>query len=68
MSYSPASLADGYDAIRVRSGIGSIDARRQIAVAGRDRATYLQGLLTNDIVALSPGSGCYAACSLPRAE
>jgi folate-binding protein YgfZ len=30
-------------------------------VSGTDRATYLQGLLTNDIVALKPGEGCYSA-------
>ncbi len=28
---------------------------------GADRAAYLQGLLTNDIVALAQDSGCYAA-------
>src|SRR5206468_12834089 len=26
-----------------------------------DRRSYLQGLLTNDIEALTPGTGCYAA-------
>jgi folate-binding protein YgfZ len=30
-------------------------------VSGADRASYLQGLLTNDIVALTAGHGCYAA-------
>jgi len=30
-------------------------------VTGGDRRTYLQGLLTNDIEALTAGSGCYAA-------
>ena len=30
-------------------------------MSGRDRAAYLQGLLTNDISALTPGRGCYAA-------
>jgi folate-binding protein YgfZ len=40
--------------------------RLQIAVAGRDRATYLQGLLTNDIVALGPGTGCYSAWLSPQ--
>jgi tRNA-modifying protein YgfZ len=30
-------------------------------VAGADRRAYLQGLLTNDIDALTPGTGCYAA-------
>lgn len=32
-----------------------------IVVSGRDRASYLQGLLTNDIVALGAGQGCYSA-------
>ena len=30
-------------------------------VSGADRAAYLQGLLTNDVVALKAGQGCYAA-------
>ena len=29
-------------------------------LTGQDRRDYLQGLLTNDIAALSAGSGCYA--------
>jgi folate-binding protein YgfZ len=33
----------------------------RIVVSGADRASYLQGLLTNDIVALKAGQGCYAA-------
>ena len=41
-------------------------ARHQIAVAGPDRATYLQGLLTNDIPALTPGTGCYSAWLTPQ--
>src|SRR4051812_7783257 len=28
---------------------------------GSDRGAYLQGILTNDIAALTPGTGCYAA-------
>src|SRR3954470_22353021 len=35
--------------------------RGRIVVSGADRASYLQGLLTNDILALRPGQGCYAA-------
>src|SRR6185436_5091615 len=31
-----------------------------------DRATYLHGLLTNDIAALKPGEGCYAAYLTPQ--
>ena len=30
-------------------------------MTGTDRRSYLQGLLTNDVEALTPGTGCYAA-------
>jgi folate-binding protein YgfZ len=40
--------------------------RALIVVSGRDRAAYLQGLLTNDTVALQPGEGCYAAYLTPQ--
>jgi folate-binding protein YgfZ len=57
---------DDYRYIREEAAIGAIAPRQQIAVAGPDRATYLQGLLTNDIPALSPGSGCYSAWLTPQ--
>ena len=57
---------DDYRHIREESAIGAIAPRDQIAVAGPDRATYLQGLLTNDIPALSPGTGCYSAWLTPQ--
>jgi folate-binding protein YgfZ len=40
--------------------------RGRIVVSGADRAEYLQGLLTNDIVALKSGEGCYAAYLTPQ--
>jgi folate-binding protein YgfZ len=46
--------------------IGAVQPRVQVAVAGKDRASFLQGLLTNDIQALQPGSGCYAAWLTPQ--
>ena len=55
-----------YAALREGAGIGAISARAQIAVAGNDRASFLQGLLTNDILALTPGAGCYAAWLTPQ--
>ncbi len=57
----PAVSVEAYDAARHR--VASIDrsSRGRIVVAGPDRASYLQGLLTNDIAALKPGLGCYAA-------
>ena len=41
-------------------------SRARIVVSGADRATYLQGLLTNDIAALKAGQGCYAAYLTPQ--
>jgi folate-binding protein YgfZ len=60
------SLLQDFAAIREGAAIGSLSPRLQVAVAGRDRAEYLQGLLTNDIVALAPGTGCYAAWLSPQ--
>ena len=55
-----------YDAARRAAALIDLSARGRIAVGGDDRASYLQGLLTNDIPALSPGDGCYAAYLTPQ--
>ena len=34
--------------------------RGRLLLTGADRRSYLQGLLSNDIEALTPGTGCYA--------
>ena len=60
------SLAGDYRAIAERAALGAISPRRQLAVSGTDRASYLQGLLTNDIQALVPGTGCYSAWLTPQ--
>ena len=57
----PAVSAGAYDAARHRAAFVDRSDRGRIVVSGADRASYLQGLLTNDIVALKPGQGCYAA-------
>jgi folate-binding protein YgfZ len=46
-----------------REGAALIPAgyRRVIAASGGDRVDFLQGMLTNDVKALAPGGGCYAA-------
>ena len=38
----------------------------RLMVTGADRSAYLQGLLTNDVAALTPGTGCYAAMLTPQ--
>ena len=40
--------------------------RGLIVVSGADRASYLQGMITNDVVALKGGEGCYAAYLTPQ--
>jgi folate-binding protein YgfZ len=60
------TLQEGYRAIREGAVVGAVAARVQIAAAGQDRAAYLQGLLTNDIQGLTPGSGCYSAWLTPQ--
>ena len=57
---SVAALSPSYVAARNRAGLIARNPGL-IVVSGRDRASYLQGLLTNDVVALTPGQGCYAA-------
>lgn len=51
----------GYDAFRRGAAVVERASVGRLLVAGRDRAAYLQGLLTNDIAALRPREGCYAA-------
>ena len=55
-----------YRAIRRGAGLLSRTSRGLIAVRGNDRSDYLQGLLTNDIAAVSVGAGCYAAYLTPQ--
>ena len=54
------SLLDQYHALRRSAGIVDRSARGRLLLTGADRRAYLQGLLSNDIDALVPGSGCYA--------
>ena len=53
--------SSGYAALRRGAGLIGRPATGRILLTGADRRTYLQGLLTNDIEALTPGTGCYAA-------
>ena len=47
----------------LREGAGMLDrsSRGKLIVRGPDAAEYLQGQITNDVEALEPGAGCYAA-------
>jgi folate-binding protein YgfZ len=53
--------SSGYAAVRAGAGLIDRSYSGRILLTGADRRSYLQGLLTNDIEALTPGTGCYAA-------
>jgi folate-binding protein YgfZ len=48
---------------RLRESVGLLDrsARGKLRLSGAEAADYLQGQVTNDVVALTPGTGLYAA-------
>jgi folate-binding protein YgfZ len=52
---------DHYEALHDGTGLLDRRTRGRLLLTGADRKSYLQGLLTNDIAALSAGQGCYAA-------
>jgi tRNA-modifying protein YgfZ len=50
-----------YRQLREECGVLDRSDRGKLLVTGSGAAEYLQGQLTNDIEALAPGEGCYAA-------
>lgn len=62
----PAVASGEYRALRAGAAVIRRVDRGQLLVAGPDRADFLQGLLTNDVLALRSGSGCYAAYLTPQ--
>jgi folate-binding protein YgfZ len=57
---TPVELDGQYRALREEAGYLPRE-RAAVIVRGADAAEYLQGQLTNDVEALAPGQGCYAA-------
>jgi folate-binding protein YgfZ len=59
---TPAMFSlDQYRAARDAAAFQDRSARARLRLTGADRREYLQGLLTNDVVALGAGQGSYAA-------
>lgn len=56
----------GYRAARLGCVLFHRSDAGRLLVAGVDRTSWLQGLLTNDVAALVPGGGCYAAYLTPQ--
>lgn len=57
----PRDGFEGYDETATSAAIERRPPGGWLAISGRDAVSFLQGVLTNDIAALSPGDHCYAA-------
>lgn len=55
------SVAAEYEALQSRAALFDRSHRGRIRVSGDRAAEMVAGLVTNDVAALAPGQGCYAA-------
>jgi folate-binding protein YgfZ len=61
LPFSYGDPAAEYRAVRTAVGLVDRSPSGVVEVSGRDRLSFLQAMLTNDVKALSPGEGCAAA-------
>ncbi|HKG04418.1 MAG TPA: folate-binding protein [Conexibacter sp.] len=67
MATAPPQL-DADRAIREACGLVDRSERGKLAFTGSGAKTFLQGQVTNDVEALTPGTGCYAALLSPKGK
>jgi folate-binding protein YgfZ len=56
-----AALAEEYATLTKRCGLVDRCERGKLALTGRDAVEFLNGQVTNELLGLKPGEGCYAA-------
>src|SRR3954466_3203438 len=61
MAATADTLSAEYRALTEACGLVDRSERGKLALTGSEAKEFLQGQLTNDIEALEPGAGCYAA-------
>jgi folate-binding protein YgfZ len=62
------ALAEDHRVLTEGCGLFDRSERGKLALAGPDAKAFLQGQVTNDIEALGPGTGCYAAFLTPKGK
>jgi len=67
MATVPQQL-DAHRAVREACGLVDRSERGKLAFTGSGAKTFLQGQVTNDVEALTPGAGCYAALLSPKGK
>ena len=66
MSTVTDTLAGEYGALTERCGLVDRSERGKLALTGGEAREFLHGQVSNDIEALEPGQGCYAAFLTPK--
>src|SRR5215472_6386278 len=61
-------VAESYKAASEAAALVEKDWSGLVKLTGRDRVTWLQGMVTNDVASLKPGTGCYAAHLTPQGK
>jgi folate-binding protein YgfZ len=61
-------LAGYYKAAEEAAAVVEMDWFGVIKLTGAERASWLQGMITNDVLKLAPGAGCYAAHLSPQGK
>jgi tRNA-modifying protein YgfZ len=60
-SVDTATLAEDYATLTKRCGVVDRSERGKLALTGPGAVEFLNGQVTNELVGLEPGEGCYAA-------
>jgi folate-binding protein YgfZ len=57
-----------YEAVTKGCGLVDRSERGKLALTGTEGKSFLQGQVSNDVEALTPGTGCYAAFLTPKGK
>src|SRR5438067_1465133 len=63
-----ATAAEEYRMVTEACGLLDRSARGKLALTGGEAKSFLQGQVSNDVEALTPGTGCYAAFLTPKGK
>jgi folate-binding protein YgfZ len=63
-----ATPASEYEAATEACGLLDRSERGKLSLTGAEARSFLQGQVTNDVEALTPGTGCYAAFLTPKGK
>jgi folate-binding protein YgfZ len=65
---STETILDDYAVATSDCGLLDLSERGKLALTGTGAKQFLQGQVSNDVEALEPGSGCYAALLTPKGK